>query len=98
MINDFSGYYLNFDSTKDGDIVEIISEGKREFNETLKKEIYNINVKKGEKKMIYSPNNSSGKILQAAFGEDDVNWIGKKFEVLHVDKKMLIRPIVVEKV
>ncbi len=94
MINDFSGDYLNFDSTKDGDIIQIIGEGKREMNEALKKVIYNIRVNKnGTKEMTYSPNNSSGKILQAAFGEDDVDWIGKEFTVLHVEKKMLIKPI-----
>lgn len=94
MINDFSGDYLNFDSSKDGEIVQIIDEGKREYNEILKKEIYNIRVKKGDKEMTYSPNNSAGKVLQSAFGEDDMNWIGKKFTILHVDKRMLIHPIV----
>ena len=97
MINDFSGDYLNFESSKDGEIVEIISGGKREFNEILKKEIYNIRVRKGSKEMTYSPNNSAGKVLQAAFGEDDINWMGKKFTVIHVDKRMLIRPITEEK-
>lgn len=98
MINDFSGDYLNYDSTKDGEVVEIVSEGKREYNDILKKDIYNIQVKKGNKTMTYSPNNNSGKSLQAAFGEDDAGWIGKKFMVMHLDKKMVIRPILVEKV
>ena len=93
MINDFSGDYLNFDSTKDGEIIEIISEGKREYSEILKKEVYNIQVKKGEKTMTYSPNNTAGKALQEAFGENDIDWIGKKFTVMHIDKKMIIRPI-----
>lgn len=98
MIPDFTGDYLNFDATKDGDIVEIISEGTFEHNETLKKHIYNIKVKHNDKEKIYSPNNTAGRVLQAAFGDDDKEWIGQKFTVIHVDKKMLIRPIAVEKV
>jgi len=98
MIPDFSGDFLNFDGTKDGDIVEILSEGKVEFSENLKKDVYNIKVKHNEKVKTYSPSNSAGKILQQAFGMDDTNWKGKKFTVLHVDKKMLIRPIQEQKV
>lgn len=93
MIQDFSGDFLNFESTEDGDIVEIISEGKVEFNKTLQKEMYNIKVRKNGKEMTYSPNNTSGRLLQDAFGKDDKNWVGKKFSVMHVDKKMIIRPI-----
>lgn len=93
MIPDFSGDYLNFDSTQDADVIEIISEGKVEYNDTLKKDMFNIQVKKGDKVMTYSPNNSSGRILQQVFGKDTKDWIGKKFQVMHVDKKMLIRPL-----
>ena len=55
--------------------------------------MFNINVKRGDKVMTYSPNNSSGKILQQAFGIDTKDWKGKKFQIVHVDKKMLIKPI-----
>lgn len=90
---DFSGEFLNYDSTTDGDIVEILDEGKVEFNATLKKEMFNIHVKRGDKVMTYSPNNSCGRLLQDAFGRDTVSWVGKKFQIIHVDKKMLIRPL-----
>ena len=96
MIPDFSGDYLNFDSTKDGDIVEIIAEGANVYSEALKKEIYNLKVRRNGKEMTYSPNNTAGKALQEAFGMDDKDWTGKKFTVIHADKKMLIRPIVVK--
>ena len=92
-IFDFSGDFLNYESTKDGDIVTILSEGKVEYNETLKKELFNINVELKGKQKTYSPNNTVGRVLQEAFGMDSKNWIGKQFEVLHVDKKMKIRPI-----
>ena len=96
MIPDFTGDFLNFDSTKDGDIIEIIAEGTFEHNDTLKKKIYNIKVKHNGKEKIYSPNNTAGRALQVSFGDDDKSWIGKKFSIIHVDKKMLIRPIVTE--
>lgn len=97
MIPDFSGDFLNFDSTSDGDIIEIMDEGKVEFNETLKKNMFNIHVKKGDKVLTYSPNNTAGRALQEAFGKDSKEWIGKKIQIIHVDKKMAIRPIRVEK-
>ena len=98
MIPNFSGDFLNFDSTADGDIVEILDEGKEEFNQILKKIMFNISVKKGDKVMIYSPNNNSGRLLQEVFGKDSKDWIGKKFQIIHVEKRMLIRPIKTEKV
>jgi hypothetical protein len=92
MIVDFSGDFLNYEGTKDGDIVTILSEGKVEYNETLKKELFNIDVEVNGKQKTYSPNNTAGKVLQEAFGMDSKDWVGKQFEVLHVDKKLKIRP------
>lgn len=97
---DFSGDFLNYDSTQDGDIVTILGEGKVEFNDNPKimRDMFNMPVEKNGKKMTYSPNNSAGKLLQEAFGKDSKNWIGKQFSVLHADKKMLIRPIKTDKI
>ena len=95
---DFSGDFLNYEGTKDGDIVTILDEGKVEYNETLKKELFNLGVEVNGKKKTYSPNNTAGKTLQEAFGMDSKDWVGKQFEVLHVDKKMKIRPIKEKKV
>jgi hypothetical protein len=97
MIKDFSGDFLNFESSNDGDIVEILDEGVDEYNDTLKKDIYNIKVKKGDKVMKYSPNNEAGRMLQQAFGKDSKDWIGCKFEVIRVAGKMKIRPIKIQK-
>jgi hypothetical protein len=97
MIPDFSGDYLNYDGTEDGDMVTILTEGKVEYNETLKKEMFNIDVEHNQKKKVYSPSNKAGKTLQDAFGKDTKNWIGKQFQIIHIDKKMAIRPIKVEK-
>lgn len=93
MIPDFSGDYLNFESTEDGDIIEIVDEGKTEYNQVLKKQMFNIHVKKGDKVLTYSPNNNAGRLLQDTFGEDSKSWVSKKFQIVHVDKKMMIRPI-----
>lgn len=98
MIPDFSGDFLNFESTKDGDVCEFMDEGKVEFNETLKKNMFNIKVKLNDKIKIYSPSQKAGQELQKAFGMDTKSWIGKKVEVLHVQGKMVIRPIKTEKV
>lgn len=93
MIPDFSGDFLNYDGTQDGDIITILDEGKVEYNESLKKELFNIGVEHNGKNKIYSPNNTAGRLLQEAFGMDTKEWIGKQFKILHVDKKMKIRPI-----
>jgi len=98
MIADFSGDYLNYEGTQDGEVITILEEGAVEYNETLKKELFNIGVEHNGKKKIYSPNNTAGRVLQDAFGMDSKDWIGKQFEVLHVDKKMKIRPIKTKKV
>lgn len=93
MQADFSGDFLNYDGTQDGDIVEILDEGRVEYNEALKKDMFNIKVKLNERVKTFSPSNKAGKSLQEAFGMDTKDWIGKKFQILHVDKKMAIRPI-----
>lgn len=98
MIPDFSGDFLNYDGTQDGDIVTITGKGKVEYNETLKKDMFNVEVDHNGKSKTYSPSNQAGSELQKAFGMDADNWVGKQFEVLHVDKKMKIRPIKPQKV
>jgi hypothetical protein len=93
MITDFSGDFVSFDSTQDGDIAEILNEGVIEYNETLKKDMFNLKVKINEKIKIYSPNNTAGRTLQDTYGKDSKDWIGKKFQIFHIDKKMLIKPL-----
>lgn len=93
MITDFSGDFLNYESTEDGDIVTILDECKLIYNETLKKDMWDMHVEHLGKKKTYSPNNKAGKALQEAFGKDSKDWIGQQFEVVHIDKKMSIRPV-----
>lgn len=93
MMTDFSGEFLNYDSTTDGDIVEILNEGKVEYNDTLKKELFNISVKVNDKVKTYSPSNTAGRTLQEAFGKDSKDWVGRKFQVFHIDKKMVVKPL-----
>ena len=93
MIPDFSGDYLNYESSEDGDIITILTEGKVEYSEKLSKNMFNIDVERNGKTLTYSPNNTSGRLLQNAFGKDSKGWIGNKFQIVHADKKMLIRPI-----
>lgn len=96
VVLDLSGDYLNFESSKDGDICVIVTEAKPTFNETLKKEIVDMKVEKDGKQYTYSPNLSAQRSLTDAFGKDTKEWIGKTFEILHVQGKMAIRPIKVK--
>jgi hypothetical protein len=93
MIPDFSGDYLKYDGTEDGDIITIVDEGKMEFSEKLGKTMFNLKVSRNDKILTYSPSNTAGTQMQLAWGKDSANWVGQKFSILHVDKKMLIRPI-----
>ena len=93
MITDFSGDFINYDSTQDGDIATILDEGEVEYNEILKKDMFNLKVKLGEKVKVFSPSNTAGRALQGAFGKDSKDWKYKKFQIIHADKKMIIKPI-----
>lgn len=98
VVFDFSGDFLNLESTKDGDLAIFLDEGKSEYNEALKKNMINFSVEVNGKRKIYSPTQKAGQEFQKAFGLDSKNWIGQKFEILHVQGKMVIRPIKVVKV
>lgn len=93
MIPDFSGDYLKYEETNDGDICEIIDEGKTEFSKALGKTMFNLKVKKNEKVLTWSPNNEAGKLLQSAFGMDTKDWIGHKFQIFHIANTMKIKPV-----
>ena len=97
---DFGGDYVTYDSTKDGQIALIRGEG--EYGELTfqgkTKQVLNIPVNINGKDLTFTPGMRAGKALQGAFGTDSKNWINKKFEIIHMDNKMLIRPIVEEKV
>lgn len=96
---EFGGDYLSLDSTNDEDIVTIVA--KPEFGELtfkgITKKVTNIQVEVNGKKLTYTPTNKSGKLLVKAWGKEMDAWIGKQFKVVHIEDKMLIKPIVVEK-
>ena len=98
MIPDFSGDFISAGSIKDGDIIEILDEGKVEYNDILKKDMFNLKVKLNEKVRTWTPNNNHGKLLQHSFGADSKSWIGKKVQLVLVENKMLIKPIVEKKI
>jgi hypothetical protein len=98
VVLDLSGDYLNFESSKDGDMCVIVTEAKPTFNETLKKEIVDMKVEKDGKQYTYSPNLSAQRSFTDAFGKDTKEWIGKTFEILHVQGKMAVRPVKAQKV
>jgi len=98
MIPDFSGDFISAKSVKDGDMLEILDEGKYEYSENLKKEVFNLKVNLNGKPKTWSPNNKHGKILQLAFGPDSKAWINQKVQVVIIEDQMLIKPIVKEKI
>src|SRR3990167_4223768 len=81
MIPDFSGDFISANSIKDGDLIEIIDEGKVEYNDILKKDMFNLKVKHGEKVKTWTPNLKHGKLLQQTLGMDSKSWIGKKVQL-----------------
>ena len=83
VIADFSGNFLNADTAKDSDIIEIIGEGSYSDKDFGKGNIrvLDLPVSNGTKKLTFSPNMDAGKKLVRAFGTDTANWIGKKFSV-----------------
>ena len=96
---DFGGDFLNYEGSTDGDIAEITGEG--EYGELefqgRKKKVLNLPVKVNGKEKIYTPGMKAGRQLVKAFGKDTVDWVDKKFQILHVEDKMVIRPMVEEK-
>lgn len=84
----FSGNFLKGENCKGGEIVEFLSIGEPEeiknpdVNAKAKVKIvmnYQVSVDGVEK--TFTPNKTNGNILIEAFGEDDVQWVGKKFTI-----------------
>lgn len=95
------GSYLSVDTTKDGDIIEIMNEGVKEMGKDWQgkdKMMFNLTVKNGTEELIWSPWPRDGQKLQKAWGMDSSKWIGKKVQIIHEKNKMIARPIVEEKV
>lgn len=98
MIPDFSGDFISAKTVKDGDILEILDEGRMEYSETLKKDVFNMKVSLNGKPKTWSPNNKHGKILQQAFGNETKLWVGCKVQIALIEDTMLVKPIVVTKI
>ncbi len=93
---DFGGDFLTIDSTKDGDIAEILDEGSKATLtfQGKSKDVINFKVRINGKELTYTPSNKQGKSLITAFGKETKKWISKKFQILHVEDKLIIRPII----
>ena len=87
------GSFLNANTAKEGDIVEITHEGEMgEITDprTKKvKQVLNIPVKIGKDDLIYTPATKSMKALQKIFDSTDSStWVGKKFKVHIIDMEV----------
>ena len=96
-VSELLGDYLNADTAKEGDIVEILDEGtKAKIGE---KEVLNIKCALNGKGTTYTPNRKSIKILRTAWGAETKDWIGRKFQVKFVFMEVqgkelqIIRPV-----
>lgn len=95
--------YLNFDSTEDGDLFEILSGGDYSLDkvtwETEKvSRIHLPTLLNGKTKLDWTPWDSDLRKLIAVWGKNSEDYKGKKCRITHDKKKMLISPIVEEKV
>ena len=61
------------------------------------KTVLNIEVEINGSKLVWSPWDKDGRALHKAYGTESKNWVGQKLSILHIDKKMVVRPIVAEK-
>lgn len=90
---DFGGDFVTIDSTEDGQIAVILGEG--EFGELTfqgkTKKVLNIPVQIDKKDKTWTPGMRAGKLAQKAWGKNSANWVGKQFEIVHIENKMLIR-------
>ena len=95
----FGGDYLSVDTSTDGEIWTITV--KPEFGtltfQGKEKQVTNIQVASMDKRLTYTPTNKAGKSLVKAWGKEMDNWVGKKFQTMHVEDKLHVRPIVEEK-
>lgn len=108
VIADFSGKFLNTDTAKEGDIVEIIGEGSYIEADFEGKKLKNLNipVRNNGKELIYSPRMDAGKKLVKAFGQETTKWTGQKFTIHIIRTKMYgqvkeqidIEPLIAKKV
>lgn len=77
--------FLNADTCKDGDVIEVVGEGKIEAKKdpTTQREysVLNLPVKLNGRSLTYSPNSDATRVLKTAWGMNTTSWIGKKFSV-----------------
>lgn len=65
---------------KDGDIITITAGGVQEMGTFGEQINFKINTRNGEKKIGF--NQTTKNVLIKEFGEDDVDWVGKKVTVI----------------
>ena len=96
--------YLTATTVENGALVEFLNEGEtKQINgqDGKVKDVYNFDVKSGDKELTYTPNKTSLKIFTEAYGTDSTAWVGKIWKVKLVDmmisgklKKVLMPEIV----
>ena len=94
----FSAEYMTIETTKDGEIWTITGEGELQeqedkWNKGKMKTVLNLPVRCVDQKLIYTPWPKEGRQFQKAWGKDSKSWVDKQFQILHIDKKMVVRPI-----
>lgn len=86
-------FFKKGEDIKDGDIVKIANEGKKQEGQYGEQDIFL--VKKGDKEGNVSFNQTSINNLIDGYGEDSINWIGKKVKVMMIKMSVSgkIRPV-----
>jgi len=87
----FSGNFLKAENCKGGELCEILAIGEISEIKTPEgkmKAVLNYTISFDGVEKTFTPNQTNGNILIDAFGEDDKNWIGKKFTITLVKVPM----------
>ena len=79
---------------KDGDVVEVLSEGKQFEGKFGPQDVFTVKTK-GDKEGNVSFNSTSINNMIDAFGEDSKNWIGKKVKVWGIRSNVQGKMVVV---
>lgn len=90
----FNAAYMSLETTKHKDIAVITGPGvtgqRKKYKSEEMEPRLDLPVEINGVKLTWSPFDPAGRMLQKAFGTDSLNWVGKKLEILHIDKKMVV--------
>jgi len=97
VIVEFKSKYISYGTTTDSDIIEIAGGGelqkqKSKFSDK-EEDILVLPVKHNGSDSQFSVYEKFKKPLVEAWGNESKEWVGKKFQIFHLNEKMEIKPL-----